>query len=518
MPEEISIPVAEYIRMSTEHQRYSIDNQGAGNRHYADQKGFRVVRSYIDAGKSGLVLKERDGLMRLLNDVSRGDKSFQAILVFDISRWGRFQDADEAAYYEFICKKAGYPIHYCAELFPNDNAMPNVIMKALKRVMASEYSRELSVKVFDAERSMVMRGFSAGALPGYGLQRLLCSASGEPKQVLRDGERKNIKEDRTRIIPGPPEEVAWVREIYRLFIEERRSSIYIAKLLNEQGITKRGSLWDNQSVLKILAHEKYTGSLVWGTRTEKLHTRNVPVPRERWTIVPNVIEPIVDRKTFDRAQRVLLELFPHHFSDEQLLFKLRSLLARKHRLSARLINECRTIPSVVYYTKRFGSLRRLYELIGYRQSKTLIIRERTRYQVSKLHTEVVRRLRRLLGSGFRVVRHDRKVRPKLLSFSNGLKMSIAVCLSERTLLGAMRWQFQSPSAKRQGFTTLLCFCNTANTGFLDFYLMPSVTHLKISALLKRGDERLQFGKKLRGLGELRRICNQRTAGVRQSDD
>jgi DNA invertase Pin-like site-specific DNA recombinase len=196
------VPVAQYLRMSTEHQQYSIDNQEVAIRQYASDNGFLVVRSYTDAGRSGLILKERDGLIHLLSDVARGEQCFKAILVYDISRWGRFQDADEAAYYEFLCKKAGYPIHYCAELFRNDNAMPNVIMKALKRVMASEYSRELSQKVFDAEKGMVKRGFWMGAQPGYALQRILHSASGEPTQILKPGQRKNIKEDRTRLIPG----------------------------------------------------------------------------------------------------------------------------------------------------------------------------------------------------------------------------------------------------------------------------------------------------------------------------
>ncbi|MEO6246527.1 MAG: hypothetical protein ABIQ12_13930 [Opitutaceae bacterium] len=26
---------------------------------------------------------------------------------YDVSRWGRFQDADESGYYEYICKRAG---------------------------------------------------------------------------------------------------------------------------------------------------------------------------------------------------------------------------------------------------------------------------------------------------------------------------------------------------------------------------------------------------------------------------
>jgi DNA invertase Pin-like site-specific DNA recombinase len=505
--QQMLIPAAQYLRMSTEHQQYSIDNQEVAIRHYASENGFLVVRSYRDAGRSGLILKERDGLIRLLSDVARGEQSFKAILVYDISRWGRFQDADEAAYYEFICKKAGYPVHYCAELFHNDNAMPNVIMKALKRVMASEYSRELSHKVFDAEKAMVKRGFWMGSQPGYGLQRILYSASGEPKQILKAGERKNIKEDRTRLIPGPPEEVAWVREIYRMFVEEKKSSVYIAKFLNAKGITKRGTCWDNQSVLKILKHEKYTGSLVWGRWTQTLRTRSVPVPRERWTMVPNVFDPIVDRKTFDKAQQTLRDLFPHHFSDKQLISKLRPLLARKQKLCAKIINQCRYVPSADYYIKRFGSLKRLYALVGYKRRTTNQTREKTRRRVTELHEEMVRRLTKLFGGRFKVVRDRKKVRPRILRFSNGLRLSIVICLAEQTVLGDKRWIFQSCSAKRHGFMTLLCRCNPANTRVRDFYLMPTVANLTICALLKDGDTRLSSGRKLRGLGELPRIMS-----------
>ena len=73
----------------------------------------------------------------------------------DVSRWRRFQDADESAHYEFLCKNAGVPIHYCAELFPNDGSLPSSIFKALKRTMAAEYSRELGVKVFNAQKRLV---------------------------------------------------------------------------------------------------------------------------------------------------------------------------------------------------------------------------------------------------------------------------------------------------------------------------------------------------------------------------
>ena len=90
---------AEYVRMSTDHQQYSTHNQADKIREYAERRGIQIVRTYADEGKSGLNIDGRDALQRLINDVQAGNVDFQIILVYDISRWGRFQDADESAYY-----------------------------------------------------------------------------------------------------------------------------------------------------------------------------------------------------------------------------------------------------------------------------------------------------------------------------------------------------------------------------------------------------------------------------------
>lgn len=101
------IPVAQYVRMSTEHQKYSTDNQAEAISRYAEKRNFVITRTYADEGKSGLQLKGRDALASLLMDVESGDPGFSAILVYDVSRWGRFQDPDEAAAIELRCKRAG---------------------------------------------------------------------------------------------------------------------------------------------------------------------------------------------------------------------------------------------------------------------------------------------------------------------------------------------------------------------------------------------------------------------------
>src|SRR3984885_10070002 len=197
------VPAAQYLRMSTEHQQYSLDGQSTAIQAYASLHGFEIVQTYSDSAKSGVVLKHRTGLQQLLQDVVRGTQGYQAILVYDVGRWGGFQDTDEAAHYEFLCKSAGVPIHYCAETFANDGSLPSSIMKALKRAMAGEYSRELGVKVLAGQKRLARLGFKQGGSPGYGFRRLLVSDDRSPKQLLSQGEMKSISTDRVILVPGP---------------------------------------------------------------------------------------------------------------------------------------------------------------------------------------------------------------------------------------------------------------------------------------------------------------------------
>ena len=149
---------AQYLRMSTEHQQYSLDNQAVAITRYAEANSMSIVRTFEDGGRSGLVLSGRTGLQDLLETVQTGKADFDVILVYDVSRWGRFQDSDEGIYYEYLCKRAKIAVHYCAELFPNDTSLTTAVLKTVKRTMAAEYSRELSVKVFAGQCRLIELG------------------------------------------------------------------------------------------------------------------------------------------------------------------------------------------------------------------------------------------------------------------------------------------------------------------------------------------------------------------------
>lgn len=500
MANEVRIPAAQYLRMSTEHQQYSIENQSVAVEAYAESHGFEVVRTYSDAGKSGLVLKHRAGLRQLLQDVVSGKAAYRAILVYDVSRWGRFQDSDESAHYEFLCKSAGAPVHYCAEQFPNDGSLPSLILKALKRTMAGEYSRELSVKIVAGMRRLAKLGFKMGGNPGYGLRRLLVSSSGQKKQQLGSGERKSIETDRVVLIPGAPEEIQIVRDIYRMFVSEQKNACAIAEHLTGMGIRNpsgSGTRWNSSSIRNILTHPRYTGCYAYGMTSCRLQTPRIKRPESEWVVTRGALEPIVDPKIFEKAQQRFRHLTVN-LSDEELLQGLRKLLRKHGRLSTTIITKAREAASVMGYTRRFGSLVRAFELAGYGKPEHFgddEVISRTKALRHQLETQIIS----LFPVEIAVARANRRSRSQL-RLRDGLVMSVVIVRSLKRADGSLYWEIR-PRQRDRGDLMLLARLDKSNRAFLDFHLMPSMNPdewIRISAR----DHWLKQGTRLRSLSHL----------------
>lgn len=360
-----SLRAAQYVRMSTEMQRYSIQNQAAAIAAYARDRNLTIVRTYVDEGRSGLRIKGRAGLAELIEDVESGRADFDTILVYDVSRWGRFQDVDESAHYEFVCKKNGVRVAYCAEQFDNDGSLLSSIIKNIKRVMAAEYSRELSTKVHAGACRFARMGFTPGGPSIYGLHRILVDQNLEPKGViLKRGERKYLTTDHVRFGPGSDEEVAVVKWMFNEFVKVK-SETAIARKLNEAAIpTGTGGLWDGTAIGRLIRDERYIGNLVYNRSSHKLGTKLGPNPPDVWIRSEGCIEPIVERAVFLKVRQIIQQRRPS-LSDQQMLSGLRQTLAKKGRLSPTIIDEAPGLPSSSVYHRRFGSLRNAYRLIGY---------------------------------------------------------------------------------------------------------------------------------------------------------
>lgn len=362
---ENELRAAQYIRMSTDRQQYSIANQMALIASYAAEHRLEIVRSYIDEGISGLRIKNRPGLIDLLNDVQSGAADFANVLVRDVSRWGRFQDPDESAYYEFICKLAGVKVIYCAEVFENDGSPTSSLWKNMKRLMAAEMSRDQSAKVFAGHCRIVGLGYRVGGVPGFALRRELIDGSGKSRGFLERGQHKALQTDRVVLRAGPPEEIAIVRWIFKSFVGGKMETA-IACELNARGVAShRGVPWNLQMIGRILRNENYIGNAVYYRTSSYLRQRRVINGKAKWIRKEGAVEQIVPRNVFDDAQRIIERRVRQHLSSDLLLKKLRVLQLRLGTLSADAINRTKGMPCASIYERRFGSLRKAYALIGF---------------------------------------------------------------------------------------------------------------------------------------------------------
>lgn len=464
------VRAAQYVRMSTEHQQYSTENQSDVIREYAQKRGMEIVRTFADAGKSGLRLDGRDALKELIATVQSGTADFSCILVYDVSRWGRFQDADESAYYEYICKRAGIQVIYCAEQFENDGSPVSTIVKGVKRAMAGEYSRELSTKVFKGQCRLIELGYRQGGTAGYGLRRMLIDAAGEAKGQLSLGEQKSIHTDRVILVPGPPEEQEVVRQIYAAFIDERRNEREIADDLNRRGIlSERGGKWSRSLVHEILTNEKYIGNNIFNRVSFKLKKKRVKNAPDMWVRHDEAFDPIVDPADYYRVQGMLLERH-RKLSDDDLLAKLRALHERVGRLSGMIITESEETPSPSVYRYRFGSLVRAYELIGYAPERDYAFIEANR-QLRRMHPTVVAET--IAGIEARGGKVERSADDDLLTINGEFTASLVLARCARTESGDHQWTVRLDASLRPDITIVVRM-DATNESALDYYLLPAL--------------------------------------------
>lgn len=467
---------AQYLRVSTESQRYSIENQAAAIAAYAARRNLSIVRTYADRGRSGLRMVGRDALKGLIADVELGRADFDRILVYDVSRWGRFQDVDESAYYEFICRRAGIQVHYCADEFENDGSLASVVLKNVKRIAAADFSRQLSKKVFLGQSRTASLGYWRGGPAPFGLRRLLIDERGRTKAVLQYGERKNLKTERTVLAPGPKNEIKIVQHIFELFANRRKTRTEIAAELNAKGIRNaRGKFWTMLTVSNVLKNEAYLGHIVFNRRSMKLGERIIINPPDMWIRHQNAFAPIIARALFSRAQKLMTDLDAGRTrTDKELLDILRALLRREGRLTMKTILSAKGVPNCSVFARRFGSLDEAYRLIGYKSP--------TRYRFKAVQSDIDHVIRLVADRTLaELERRGRSVSflPELHLMTLNKNTTVALAVARAVKDGtngardARRWELRKMRFKRADFT-LVIRMNATNVNIKDFFLLPSV--------------------------------------------
>ncbi|MEW6437758.1 MAG: recombinase family protein [Pseudomonadota bacterium] len=467
---EGQIRAVAYVRMSTDLQEFSPENQLAAIMGYAEQRGFEVIRVYDDAGRSGLRADNRPGHRRLMADIESGRADFEAVIIYDISRWGRFQDADESGYYEHICSRAGIQLHYCAEQFENDGSLSSNVVKSIKRLMAGEFSRELSEKVSAGKALLIKKGFRQGGMAGFGLRRMLVDECGNRKGELAFGDRKSLQTDRVILVPGPPREVETVRRIYKMFVDERRRESEIAAILNQEKIlTYRRRQWTRVTVRGVLTNPKYVGDNVSNRVSTKLKQKRVVNAPDRWIRVERIFEPIVDRQLHYAAATIIKER-SRRLSNGELLALLRELLIEVGTLSGLIIDERETMLSSSALARRFGGLPRAYKLVGYQPDRDYRFVEENR-ELRRLYPylvqEVVAGIQDVGGHAFFDLETD------LLTVNEEFTASVVIARCVQPTVGRPRWRIRF-DAELAPDIIIAIRMDQSNRRRRDYYLLPRI--------------------------------------------
>ena len=310
-----------YCRCSTDMQEASIPEQKKSIEEYALRNNLEIIRWFEDEGRSGRNAEDRPAFMSMISYVKNSSNSFKFVLVYDVSRWGRFENPKEATYWEIMIEKYGKKVKYVTEDYVNNDSIGAYVTKVVKDSEASEFSKKLSKVSFRGHRHYAELGYQVGGSAKYGYKRLLVDEHGNPVKILEDGEHKALKTQHVKLVKGDPEEVATVQRIYDLYANKGYGVFRIADTLNVENIPaprkKPQALtkgWSNSSIWNILHDETYIGWIVWNKNVyknffEKDKGWGRYKPREEWIICKNAHEPLVDEETFNRVQAKTRQAF-----------------------------------------------------------------------------------------------------------------------------------------------------------------------------------------------------------------
>jgi len=461
---------AMYIRMSTELQVESPENQARAIRDYADGYGTEIVAIYTDLGVSGMKAEGREQFQAMLDDVEAGRNEYGIVLYLDDSRWGRFVDSGEAEYYRMRLKLKGVFCHACDKPLSMAATFADRIMTMVKDESASDYSRQLSQKVFIGQSNLTLKGFRQGGPAGFGLRRMLVDEAGKPKQELTIGQRKSLQTERVVLVPGPEAELDAVRWMYDQFIAGIRE-VEIADMLNAGGwLTDFGRPWSRGTVREVLTNEKYIGTNLYNRRSGKMKSKSKANPESEWIRKEGAFLPVIDAERFYAVQGIIQERHKK-VSDVELLERLKALRAQAGRLSAMIIDESENMPPSSLYSSRFGGLLRAYTLIGYlpeRDYRYVEINQRLRTLHSGIVSQTVSNIETLCGRRIFV-----DPATSLLELNHNLCISIVISRCFLITSGMRRWKIRFDAGLLPDITVAVRM-NSTNESIHDYYILPAL--------------------------------------------
>ena len=247
-----------YARYSSSGQREeSIEGQIRECREYAKRHNIVIVGEYCDHAISGTSDK-RPEFQRLIKDSAKGQFAF--VITWKGDRFAR--NRYDSAVYKYRLQQNGVRILYAKESIPD--GPEGIILESVMEGFAEYYSANLSQNV---KRGMYDSALKLQTLGQYcyGLQK---GADGKWEQN--------------------PTQAPIVKRIFEEYVAGRPATDIYRDLNNEGLRTWTGGLFNKNSLRRMLKNEKYCGVYQYADIR-----------------VEDGIPAIVDRETFDKAQKML---------------------------------------------------------------------------------------------------------------------------------------------------------------------------------------------------------------------
>ena len=156
-----------------------------------------------------------------------------------------------------------------------------------------------------------------------------------------------------------------IKNIFHKFVYDRKTPKEIADQLNKTSApTRGGGQWTGSGILSILKNELYVGTMVYNKTVSRLQAKTKKNPEDMWIKTEDAFDPVVDRDTFYRAQKILErqeEERKRLYSSEDMLEKLNDLYQIYGVIRAKQIAARKEMVSVHAYTRKFNSLDMAYQ-------------------------------------------------------------------------------------------------------------------------------------------------------------
>lgn len=294
--------VAIYIRLSKEDDNLgeseSISNQKILLTKYVEDHNYILKDIYIDDGFTGTNFN-RPAFKEMLRDIEKG--KINMVITKDLSRLSR----DYIGTGEYVEK--WFPAHGVRYVALNDNIdtlidSSNNDIAPFKAILNDMYAKDLSKKIRTALHTMQSEGKWVGGCPPFGY---MVDPLDKNHLVINKIEQPIVKRIFDLFLSGKR-----INQIRDILNKEKIPTFSITRNRNFKRNGTNGDIygyWCNTTIKKILKNRLYTGDMVQNKRSRISYKYRKVIcnPEEQWIIVENTHEPIIDKKSFEKIQKIL---------------------------------------------------------------------------------------------------------------------------------------------------------------------------------------------------------------------